>query len=271
MRHFMKGRAPTRSAFSMVALGCVALVACNSSSDSRDVDTSDIYAQYIARAEGDGRTVVLATLRTGRPTSLNFVGLYGGDRLIATEVDPVTMARLDLPMVGFERSGKISYIQVFVHEDKNLGVEIEFDRDTTGGTSAPSSSVTLPSRFALDWVEDPVTMAAAPIAFSRSSATPYYVVWDPFDAPDFEPGDELSYEVTGSCIQRFTGPLDWEAGVDLLQLTGVLVDRPAPNDGLGCTILVTITLSRTGSVDPLFAGGSFVGEQVRSLVLFANP
>lgn len=97
------------------------------------------------------------------------------------------------------------------------------------------------------------------------------MIWDPFDAPDFEPGDALDYEVTGSCIETLRGGIDWPGGEDMLQLTDVLEDRDPPDDGKSCTIRVELTLRRTGMVDPLFADGSFVGEQVRVLKLKSTP
>ena len=50
-------------------------------------------------------------------------------------------------------------------------------------------------------------------------------------------------------------------------LTGILQDAPPPDDGLSCFIEVEFSLSRDGVVDPAFESGSFVGKQVRVLVL----
>jgi hypothetical protein len=131
--------------------------------------------------------------------------------------------------------------------------------------------VTLPSPFALDWVSDPDTLAPAPKTFSRSAASPVFIVWDPFGAPDFEPGDTLHFAVTGQCIETYSGTIDWQAGEDVLELTGVLEDAAPPRDGRICPTRVEITLRRQGVIDAAYAGGAFVGEQVRTLRLISTP
>ena len=88
---------------------------------------------------------------------------------------------------------------------------------------------------------------------------------------DFEPGDELRAEVTGTCIRTYRDFIDWQSGEDVLQLTGVLQDAAPPNDAMGCPIEVELTLSRRGSTDPAFEGGTFFGEQVRVLTLMSTP
>ena len=134
-----------------------------------------------------------------------------------------------------------------------------------------SAVAAMPTPFELDWVEDPVTMRSAPKRFSRSSTTPYFVTWDPFGAPDFAPGDVLSYAVFGNCIEPYSGAIDWPGGEDALQLTGVLEDRPPPRDGRNCLLHVVISLGRTGVLDPAFFDGSFIGKQIRELHLESTP
>jgi hypothetical protein len=163
------------------------------------------------------------------------------------------------------------YFADFPTREPDSTYEIRFDRTATGRTSAGPSSVTLPVPFEIQWVSDPVAMTSAPKSFSRSSATPYFVVWDPFGAPDFVPGDTLRYEVSGSCIQTLTGMIDWSAGEDSLQLTNVLVDAPPPRDEKVCPLRVELTLSRDGTIDASYLDGTFVGEQVRFLELHSTP
>ena len=164
-----------------------------------------------------------------------------------------------------------AYTGTFNTQQKDDAIEVVFDRSATGQSSASGSILTMPTPFELDWVEDPVSMSAAPKTFSRSSATPYFVVWDPFEAPDFEPGDVLSYNVFGNCVLPATGVIDWPGGEDALQLTGVLLDQASPRDGLNCRLHVVFTLGRTGVLDPAFASGSFVGKQIRELHLESTP
>jgi hypothetical protein len=243
------------------------------SSGSKSVATDEIYAELLAQADGSGSSEVQATLGIS-PSLRTTLVLNGGDRLNATSVDPVLLDEEEKVLRKRKDGGDRWYSRSFQIGGKDTLFEVALDR---GGSrvSAPDSFATLPAPFVLDWVDDTVALTLAPEPFSRSSATPYYVVWDPFDAPDFEPGDEpgdeLDYEVTGDCIETFQGALDWEAGGDALQLTGVLPDRPPPDDGMSCPLRVEIRLGRMGTLDPAFLGGSFWGEQLRVLELDSTP
>jgi len=240
---------------------------------SPDIETTSMTASFSARSVGSSGTDVRAGLSIpGDGLFIDEVNLNGGDRLIAKRIHPISLE--ERAKVMFEHDeffGCCDYGVGFPSDDKDTIFEIALDRSASGQVSAPDSSVTLPTPFELDWVEDPVAMTAAPEPFSRSSSTPYFVIWDPFDAPDFEPGDALDYEVSGSCIETLRGEIDWQGGEDVLQLTDVLEDLDPPDDGKSCTIRVELTLSRTGTIDPAYAGGSFVGEQVRVLELRSTP
>jgi len=254
----------------LAAIACLAGVAC-SGTNSDSVDTKKIFAELTASAAITGRTEVSAALRISGPILSNQVRLVEGDLLRATRIDPITLTEDDQVMTRSRGAVTISYSTVFSSGEKDTGFEVALDRSQSGRVSAIDSRVTLPAPFVLDWVDDPVAMTPAPNPFSRRSSTPYFVIWDPFDAPDFDPGDELHYEVTGSCIQALEGSIDWESGEDVLQLTGVLQDQPPPNDGLSCLLELKFSLRRAGVLDPAFAGGSMVGEQVRYLVLQSPP
>lgn len=240
---------------------------------SPGVITARMKASFSARSVGTSGTDIRADFRIpGSEILADDVNLNGGDRLIAKRIRPLSLE--ERTRVMFEHAGWFglyAYGVGFPGDDKDTVFEIALDRSATGHLSAHDSSVTLPTPFELDWVDDPVAMTAAPEPFSRSSPTPFFVVWDPFDAPDFEPGDAFGYEVSGSCIETRRGAIDWQGGEDVLELTEILEDRDPPDDGKSCTIRVELTLSRTGTIDPAFAGGSFVGEQVRVLKLRSTP
>jgi hypothetical protein len=240
---------------------------------STEVRTAWMTVSFSARSKGTSGTDIRADFSA--PSEGLFyagVNLNGGDRLIAKRIRPVSLEERTRGMFEHDQFFFCcTYGVGFPGDDKDTVFEIALDRSATEEVSANDSSVSLPAPFELDWVVDPVAMTEAPEPFSRSSPTPYFVTWDPFDAPDFEPGDALRYEVTGSCIKTLQGVLDWQGGEDVLQLTEVLEDRDPPDDGKSCTIRVELTLSRTGTIDPAFAGGSFVGEQVRVLKLKSTP
>jgi hypothetical protein len=231
---------PDLSVTLLIACGVlVGAFGCSDSKSSSIVDTSEIYPAFVATADGSGSTEVIATLRTQDPlifTTVNkTVELVSGDSLIATYIEPITLFEVDEKMIEQTSGSKTSYVATFPNDEKDSVLEIAFNRKGSQ-VSAPDSTVTLPTPFDFDWVEDPLTMTPAPVNFSRSSATPYFVTWDPFDAPDFEPGDEFRYSVSGSCIETYRGIITWQNGEDVLQLTGVLQDRPAPNDGMSCLL-----------------------------------
>lgn len=238
--------------------------------ESPGFPTDHMHAVFRARSTEAGETRVTSELRilsTGPIISYSIVDLDGGDQLIAAGVDPGTLEETERVLTaGAFGPPNTIYGARFGGGDKDQPFEIVFDRSATGQASAGPTSTTLPSPFELDWVEDPVAMTPAPRPFSRSSATSYYVVWDPFDAPDFEPGDELLFVVTGKCIAPYWGVLDWEGGEDTLELTGVLQGVSNANGGR-CKVRVEITLRRTGIADVAYEGGSFYGEQVRVLEL----
>ncbi|MEZ4289095.1 MAG: hypothetical protein R3E53_00630 [Myxococcota bacterium] len=257
-----------------LSLACLAGAGCNLDGEwfteqSREVATDDIRAVFSATASGDGRTVVEARLITDLG-SLFFddVILVDHDRLFVKRIDPIDASEREKLL---DRKRGPRYRESFGGEAKDTGFEIRFDRPETGHRNAPDSRASLPTPFTLRWVDDPIANTPAPEPFSRSSATPYYVVWDPFDSPDFEPGDVLTYMVSGPCIQSRDGTLDWEAGEDVLQLTGFLMDLPPPDDGRSCPIRVRIVLERAGSIDPEFSRGSFFGRQVRELRIQSEP
>lgn len=260
-----------RTVLSLAGFLFLSGAACDSDEPSDAISTSEMTARFVARANASGVTKVMAELLVPGDLVLENVDLNGGDRLIATRIDPITLDEGDRVMVENDDHFETSYRANFPTGEHDTRIEIDFDRSASGQTDASGSSVTLPSPFALQWVSDPVAMTPAPRFFSRSVATPHYVVWDPFGAPDFEDGDELVYEVTGSCIQTLTGSIDWEAGEDALELTGALVDQAPPRDGRSCPIRVEFTLRRFGTVSPVYADGSFSGQQRRILELQTVP
>ncbi len=264
------GRA--RLAIAVAACVCLAGAACGDSESSTDVETDAMTAIFSATAHGNGLTDVRAELRIPGDDILDdYVNLNRGDRLIAKRTYPITLEENERILFEHHLFGDSTYGVGFRDHEKDSLIEIALDRSATGEVSANDSSVTLPTPFELDWVDDFVAMSEAPEPFSRSSATPYFVVWDPFGAPDFEPGDALSFSVTGNCIETFQGVIDWQGGEDSLQLTGVLDDRDPPHDKKSCPLRVAFRSSRAGTVDPAFAGGSFVGRQVRILKLQSTP
>jgi hypothetical protein len=233
-------------------------VACTST-DSTFVATSQIYAELSATAEGNGRTEVEATLRVGGPLSVQFVDLEGGDLLRAI----LSSGTTDITEVMDESQGLgvTWYSADFGTEAEDTQFRVEFDRETE--TSAMNSNVTLPAPFLLSTYAEDSPAGTADNTFYRGNDT-FEIRWDPYD---FTPGDLLSYQVAGLCIKTFQGNVDWDR-FDVLQIgDAILSDADAPNNGANCSLDVTITLSRTGTVDPAFDDGAFLATQVRTITV----
>ncbi|HEB91361.1 MAG TPA: hypothetical protein ENI85_17425 [Deltaproteobacteria bacterium] len=255
-----------RVVLAVVSLGAFLGASC-SSTESEVVATQDIQAGFVATAGSSGSTRIEATLRSGAKD----VELTGGDFLSATTTQPRTAVMIRRRLITDPQVFGVSYAREFPGNEKDTLIEITFDRHATGGISTRNSRVTLPTPFSLHWVSSPVTREPAALDFSRSSAEPRFVVWDPDAAPDFEAGDVLGFSITGTCIEPYSGVIDWEQGEAALELTNRLQDRPPPNDGQTCTVEVEMTLRRNGVVDPAFRAGTFVAEQVRVFSLLARP
>ena len=252
-------------AIPLLAVGC-------SSTDSTLVATSEIYADLAAVATGNGQTEVEATLRIGGPSSARFVDLEGGDVLRATRINASSGAELQETMQERQAFGVTWYTATFQTQDEDTGFRIDFDRDTE--ISAPDSNVTLPATFDLSWDEYHTTTNAyvgpAIEPFSRTATEDYAVLVDDIGA--FDSGDQLRYGVEGSCIETNQGPLNWDGnGENSITLSQSFLTDSQPA-GQDCTLTVTITLLRQGSVDRAFGeGGAFVATQVRTLTLDSTP
>lgn len=259
--------------FVLAILGVLVLSggACDSDRESSTIETDEMTARFVARANASGVTKIVAELLVRGDFGLENVDLNGGDRLVATKRDPGSIDGNDRVMVERDDHVETGYGANFQTGEGGTRIEIDFDRSASGQADANGSSVTLPSPFALQWVSDPVAMTPAPRFFSRSSATPYYVVWDPFGAPEFEAGDVLVYKVTGICIETRFGTIDWAGGEDVLELTAALADAAPPQDDRACPIRVEFTLQREGTIAAALSGGSFVGAQGRVLKLQTVP
>ena len=255
-----------RSVVGVLLMGSLIGASCFTS-ESEVLQTREMRADFVATAQGAGSTRVRATLRS----SFTNIELTGGDTLTATTTDPETLAENKQRLVSDRRLSGVSYRRDFPGDEKDTRIEVTLDRASTDNVSATESFVTMPTPFALRWVSSPATGEPVPLDFSRSANEPRFVIWDPYDEPGFDVNDVLRFSVTGTCVESYSGIVDWEQGEDALELTNVLRDRQPPNDGQTCVVEVEMTLSRDGVVDSAFRSGTFVAEQVRVLTLLARP
>jgi hypothetical protein len=263
-----------RNLLPIAALVALATTGCDTIS-SEDIErTASIDPVLVARSEGEGVTLVRATLYDEEARGLTYVELAGGDQLRAERADPVTGSRLERAMVASRFGARVTYEARFGDDRKDTEIRVALDRDASGRASAPESTVTLPSPFRLAWRSETWGVAAnAPSEFSRSDNASWFIEWTPQGEDTFEAGDVLTYRVWGQCIETRSGVLDWRRGVDRLELSrGAMVGRLTEGGReWGCPIYVELTLTRQGVVDRAFGGGRFVAEQVRERTLHANP
>lgn len=234
---------------------------------SSTIPTDEISAYVTAIAADVDGLVVSATLET-----LDYdVRLSGGDALIAIVSDPVTGARLTLPLVEDETSDTPRYRRSFPSAHAGTRVELLFDRRATGQADARNATVTLPAPFQLGWVETLETGVPAALVFSRSEDTPRFLTWNPTSAPSLAEDDILQFSVTGDCIVPYQGTIDWVGGERGLDLRGVLRDRDPDAAPQTCALDVELALLRVGRGDGHFSSSRVQARQVRNLVLLARP
>ena len=228
----------SRLVVGVISMGSLVGASC-SPSESEVIQTRGMSADFVATGRSSGVTQVSATLRS----SFDDVELTGGDTLTAITTDPDTFAENERRLIADRRLFGVSYERGFPGNEKDTLIKIILDRTSTDGVTVSDSYVTMPTPFMLHWVSSPITQEPVPLDFSRSSDATRFVIWDPYDVPDFEVGDVLRFSITGSCIEPYFGIIDWEQGEDALELTDALRDREPPNDGQTCVIEVELTLS----------------------------
>lgn len=215
---------------------------------SADIKTSGLYADLEANADGDGHTTVKATL-TLDVGSLTFLELSSGDSLTASSGSETrAMARKRL-------FGSTWYEADFSGDEANKPFSVNLTR--TSDTSAPVSSVTLPA---------PLTFTApmASQAFSRAAGARVGVAWTPSGL-----GDPMTVSASGSCI-------DSVSALDVTSDNGQYV-LPAftarqGEDSKSCSVVVTLTRRRSGSVDAAYGkGGTFVATVKRTITVTSDP
>ena len=121
--------------FLLVLAGC-------SQTDSENIRTQGIGADFSVTANGNGSTRVEGTLEVGSGgIGGTEVELSSGDQLTANAYGTTLNLRKDSNLLG------ISYVTTFNSDEGNELFTVSFERD--GGVSAPNSTVILPNRFAI--------------------------------------------------------------------------------------------------------------------------
>ncbi|MGC4121686.1 MAG: hypothetical protein QM765_45335 [Myxococcales bacterium] len=227
----------------------ILLIACSTKSAS-DFATSDMVADMTATATGNGGTSVSATLRE-EGTALTFIQLTSDDELIASQgSDSRSMGETSL-------LGLVTYNANFNKDAADTTFHVKLTRKKDGG--APDSYASLPKPFGL-----------APLAASEfSRTTPITVTWTTDSSTD-----KMSLGVAGDCIEGYQGALAANATQYVIEANGLKKRTPSSADDKvadSCDATLTITRSRSGTVDAAFHSGSFTASQVRSVKFVTKP
>lgn len=228
--------------FSIITLAVVA--ACGTS-ESSGLLTKGISADMSAITSGNGTTTVTAELFEGNPDQLIFVDLEPGDQLVASAGgDSATLVKAQLVTI-------ISYTAGLPTGNEGDEITIDFQREVDAG--APSSVAVIPAPFTVD-----------PVVASSSRATAMTLTYSPADT-----GDDMRWDATGDCIQTGTGAAGDDTGSITIPASGLVT--ASGQTTASCTVTLSITRVRAGTVDAHFKGGNISGEQTRTVTFTSTP
>jgi hypothetical protein len=219
---------------------------------SSNTDTSSLYAELRAGLGTEG-VAVSADLQLGSSIGAD-VRVTDGDQFVAYadgQMFPMTEASCGSSCVP----GVIPpHVAVLPAATASSAIRIAFER--TGGTSAPDSTVRLPSVHQITSPAAGTFTAAAPA--SRSRLPTLTIAWAPVAAED-----AVRVDVTGceSNVVRELAPGTATLSFDLRLLTPTVA--PAP-----CDAYFNVTLSRNGTIDPAYGkGGRFLASREQLIVI----
>lgn len=216
---------------------------CEESVESTDIRTSGIYPEITVTADGDGSFLVSVRLKVGGRSSNTFMDLKGEDELTATVGDDTKV---------LDETDDETYTASFATAEEGTEFLIAFDRGSLDD-SAPASTVTLPAPFEL---------SVSPVEASRATDA-IDVTWEP------PATGNVNWEIEGECIIRDDANTP-DDGAHVLA-AGTIETFMSDADK-ACTVDLTLTRSRSGSIDPAFTeGGNIVARQVRRKSFTSNP
>jgi hypothetical protein len=231
--------------YALTALIASLGTACESI-ESSDIRTSGVYANFEAKANGEGATLISASLTVGE-NSNTYLDLVEGDTLQASfEDETTTMERNNLgTMVWYETT--------FPTDAKDSTFTLSFQREEDD--SAPNSSVSLPAPFE-------ITVPSQGDSFSMS-ADKIDIAWNNSDTDD-----EMQIIISGDCFYGQNISVENDPGVYIVEQA---ILEPI-DDQDTCTGTLTIIRKRLGTIDINYGeGGEIQGLQVRHLTLNLHP
>ncbi len=228
---------------SLAAAGCTDL-------SSADLKTAGMSANFTVQADGSGTTNVSGNLNVDN-NGTDYVTLASGDTLVASVAGQTeTMAQSNV-------AGVVTYSAAFSGQDgANAAYTVALQRKSD--VSAPNSTCSLP---------DPFTIGSPATGASFSRAADINVNYGAGGSED-----SVEYMVQGSCIQ---GPIDAAVSGDPGTFTlgkGSITVAQGQSPQQSCQATLTITRTRTGTIDPAYgSGGSIRCVQTRSVTFTSTP
>lgn len=249
----MNIRTELRFCYSL-ALAIPALVACtNIDSDDLDTDAMEPTIQVRSTEGADGSSVTVVLHVGDSPTT--FVELQGDDTLTASAGEQT------VTLEGSELLGVVQYNGDLDTKTPGDVVTIAFTRTEEGKASAPDSNVALTEGLAL----------TAPAGGATSSrAADLQIAWDSAASED-----QVRVGWSGGCV--VDGSRDVTAGQSTLTLEAGSIEKreqgeneeePVPDN---CDVTLTVSRSRSGTIDPAFGGGSITHTYTDSVTFASQP
>jgi hypothetical protein len=219
-------------------------VACQSV-QSKDLETSGLYAKLEADAPGTGQVNVRATLSTGQGSVTSF-------ELVAPDALTASVGSTARAMTRHSMLGSIWYDASFDGDAAGTTVKVSLSRPSR--TSAPESVVTLPTPFS-------ITGPNPNDVFPRGGGVT--LTWNV--SGDADP---LRVTARGACIQ----PVDVELTRDEGTHTFARFTPSVGNKSETCVVDLTLVRTRAGVVDRAYGkGGSFTATVTRSMHITSTP
>ncbi|OGQ19203.1 MAG: hypothetical protein A2138_26075 [Deltaproteobacteria bacterium RBG_16_71_12] len=228
------------------------MVACTNI-DSDDLDTDAMQPTINVRStEGAAGSSVSVVLHVGdSPTT--FVELQGDDTLTATAAEQT------VTLEGHELLGVVEYNGNLDTDPAGDVVTVAFTRTEEGKESAPDSNVAL---------TEPLALTAPAGGATASRAADLEIAWTSETSED-----QVRVSWSGGCVEQ--GSRDVTAGSASLTLEGGSIvkreqgeneEEPVPDE---CDVSLTVSRSRSGTIDPGFGGGS-ISHTFSDSVTFAS-
>jgi hypothetical protein len=230
-------------------LGTLAFTGCTDL-QSADLKTAGMSAHMYVTDYGSGQTVASAQLNVDTNLT-DFVTLSSGDTLVATVASQSqTMGETDV-------ANDVSYSATFP-TDEPSGTACTVALNRTSDVSAPNSTCTLPAPLT-------ITAPAAGASYSRASGA-INVTYGAGGSTD-----AANYSLSGSCVDGPSNvPLTGDPGTFVISAGTVTASAGA--QGQTCQVTLTVSLTRTGTLDPAFgSGGQIQCVQSRTATFTSTP